>query len=280
VFRVGIFKAETSHIPGNKASVSGYIISPVDRFFYWQGSAANLSSPEHFSPSLTSLVPLSPLRFLLYNALFTRILLVDKFLFSFSLRVPARVAQWGTAIYFPPIASHGALAPFRSPRFGCLWSFAAVSSIARTSSLYADADPLSSRIRDGAATPMQRAPKGTDHTWSSRSFKSRGIRNCARPTMPAGDAAEVWRTNYQWSFCAFCLATRRIEVLNVLSREIAMQYSRFIYASLSIRRACQHFALSRVLTKKLHGLILIKNVKSVRNLMCMLKIIVARFISS
>lgn len=125
----------------------------------------------------------------------------------------------------PPFANHGPRqpGPVSGPAFRGLWSFAAVSSIARTSSLYADADPLSSRIRDGAATPMQRAPKGTDHTWSSGPFKSRGIRNCARPTVPAvmtrlrcgeriiGDLF----VRFAWR------ATRRMEVLDALSWGIA-----------------------------------------------------------
>lgn len=144
-------------------------------------------------------------------------LLTSSFFFLVAHTRASRAVRNGRLL--PPVASHGPRQPgpvSEPARFGRLWSFAAVSSIARPSSLYADADPLSSRIRDGAATPKQRAPKGIDHTWSSRPFKSRGIRNCARPTVLG---REVWRPNYRWSFCAFRLASLNESWMFYLNRD-------------------------------------------------------------
>lgn len=84
--RVGIFKAETSHIPGNEAPVYLGIISPVDRFFLpAQKVLLLISLVSDRSVSLLFYHPTTSLfspHFSSYNALFTRILLVDKFFLS------------------------------------------------------------------------------------------------------------------------------------------------------------------------------------------------------
>lgn len=121
--QVGIFKAETSHIPGNEAPVSRYYFAGRPLFFTGGVSLliSRLSTETFpFSPAFLSSLSLPPLStFLSYNALFTRILLVDKFFFFLVAR-SAWVARWGTVVYFssPHAAVADNLASFWDPCFG------------------------------------------------------------------------------------------------------------------------------------------------------------------
>lgn len=118
VLRVGIFKAETSHIPGNEVPVSEYYFAGRPAFF--TGRAPSLISrlrEECFLLPYSSIPPLLPfplsfphtMHFLLgYPACWQ--------VFSFSLHIVARVALWGTTVYLPPLR---AIVLRRTwPRFG------------------------------------------------------------------------------------------------------------------------------------------------------------------
>lgn len=186
------------------------IISPVDRFFYQRGPAANLSrlQPECFLPPLPSRPFLSPhptfpytMHFLLGFCLLTSF-------FSFSLHVSAWVARWGTAVYFPLTACSDNLAPFRGTRFGAC----EVSPPRRLSRGQVRFTWTRIFCRFGNVTARRHLcrehPKGptTPDPWSPLSPEEFEIAR-HRPFWPLGRATGMWRANYRRSFCVFRLAT-------------------------------------------------------------------------
>lgn len=113
--RVGIFKAETSHIPGNEAPVYLGIISPVDRFFLQTQRVLlliSLVSDRRVFPFSFTIPPrhsshptfLHTMHFLLGSCLLTS--------FFFLVARTAWVARRGTVVYF---------SPYRAPRSSRTW---------------------------------------------------------------------------------------------------------------------------------------------------------------